>query len=195
MKNIFASILLCLAVSAFAQDKKNVIMIDSVTSYNGISFEKETYTLAWSNSNKTYFKQEYIRAKDSLDNFNKMITIDVLVSDLTAKEVVAKKISEIEARKEKDPVANYQVIENEQTGEFLLDFLMSEGDLYEWNAYRYKAITTNKGKAVLLFAYTFRSFEGAELKLDDFFPYLKENRNKLIESVAYYTLPAITLKD
>jgi hypothetical protein len=195
MKTLLTTVLLCLAVTTFAQDKKNVIMIDSITSYNAILFEKETYTIAWSNSNKVYYKQEYIRAKDSLDKFNKMITIDILVSDLTAKDVVAKKISEIEARKGKDPVANYQIIENEKTGEFLLDFLMSEGDLYEWNAYRYKTINTNKGKAVLLFAYTFRSFEGAELNLDNFFPYLKKNRIKLIEKVAAYTLPTITLKD
>ena len=195
MKMLFTSVLLCLAVTVFAQDKKNVIMIDSVTSYNAILFERETYSLAWSNSNKVYYKQEYIRIKDKLESFNKMITIDVLVTDLSAKDVVTKKISEIEARKGKDPVANYQLIENEQTGEFLLDFLMSEGDLYEWNAYRYKTINTNKGKAVVLFAYTFHSFEGAELKIDDFFPYLKKNRTKLIEKVAAYTLPTITLKD
>lgn len=195
MKNIVTAALVFLTVTAWAQDKKNIIMIDSVTSYNAILFEKETYTIAWSNSNKTYYKQEYIRAKDSLDKFNKMITIDILISDLAAKDVVSKKIKEIEALKSKDPIANYQVIENEQTGEFLLDFLMSNDNLYEWNAYRYKTLTTNKGKAVLLFAYTFRSFEGAELNLDNFFPYLKKNRTTLIEKVAAYTLPAITLKD
>jgi hypothetical protein len=195
MKTLFTSVLLCFTVTTFAQDKKNAIMIDSVTCYNAILFEKEIYSIAWSNSNNVYYKQEYIRTKDKLESFNKMITIDVLVTDLFAKDVVAKKISEIEARKGKDPVANYQLIENEQTGEFILDFLMSEGDLYEWNAYRYKTINTNKGKAVLLFAYTFRSFEGAELNLDNFFTYLKKNRTKLIEKVAAYTLPAITLKD
>jgi hypothetical protein len=184
-----------LGLSAFSQEKKNDIMIDSITSYNSILFEKEVYTLVWSHSNNGYYKQEYIRAKDKLDKFNKMITIDVLITNLSPKDVIAKKIREIEARKGKDPVANYQIIENEQAEEFLLDFVMSEGNLYEWNAYRYKTIKTNKGKAVLLFAYTFRSFQGAELKLDDFFSYLKKNRSKLIESVAYYTLPAITLRN
>lgn len=195
MKTLFTSILICLAMAVFAQEKKNVIMIDSVTSYNAILFEKETYTIAWSHADKNYYKQEYLRAKDTFEKFNKMITVDVLVSDLTPKDLVAKKIKEIDDRKVKDPVANYQVIENEQTGEYLLDFLMNEGDLYEWNAYRYKTINTNKGKAVLLFAYSFRSFEGAELNLDNFFPYLKKNRTKLIERVASYTLPTITLKD
>lgn len=177
---------------AFGQDKKNSQMTGF---YNSISFEKETYTLAWSHVDNHYYKQEYIRTKDSLNKFNKMITIDVFISDLTSKEIIAKKINEIEVRKTKDPVANYQVIENERTGEFLLDFLMSEGDLYEWNIYRYKPINTSKGKAILLFAYTLRSFNGADLDLGHFFPYFKKNRKKLIEKVANYILPSVTLKD
>ncbi len=87
--------------------------------------------------------------------------------------MVTKKNKEIEVRKSLDPVANYQVFENELTGEFILDFLLSEGDLFEWNVYRFKIIITNKGKAFLLFAYTIRSFKGAEINLNRFFPYLK----------------------
>ncbi len=47
----------------------------------------------------------------------------------------------------------------------------------------------------MLFAYSFRSFEGAELELDKFFPYMKENRMQLISKIAKYNLPTITLNE
>lgn len=158
-------------------------------------FQNNKYNLSWSIKDKNHYKQEYLRTNDTLSNFNKMIFVDVLLTEANIKEFVSAKMQEIEKRKGSDPVANYQVIENEQTGEFLLDFLISKGDLYEWNAYRYKAINTNKGKAILLFAYSFRSFEGADLKLDDFFPYLKKNRMDLINNIANFKLPSVIIKD
>lgn len=164
-------------------------------SINNFTFQNITYNLSWSVKDKNHYKQEYLRTNDTLSNFNKMIFVDVLLTDVRIKEIVLAKMQEIEKRKGSDPVANYQLIENEKTGEFLLDFLISKGDLYEWNAYRYKTINTNKGKAVVLFAYTFRSFEGAELKLDNFFPYVKKNRMDLINTVANYKLPSLVIKD
>lgn len=160
-----------------------------------ILFEGEKYVLKWSSFDKNYFKQEYLRSSDSLKQVNKMVAVEVLLGNLTIEELMGVKVKEIEKRKGKDPVANYQVLDNKKTGESLLDFLISEGDLYEWNAYRYKVINTNKGRAVLLFSYTFRSFEEANLKLDDFFPYLKENRMNLIGKVAKFQVPSITIKE
>jgi hypothetical protein len=164
-------------------------------SIKDFTFQNIKYNLSWSVKDKNHYKQEYLRTNDTLSNFNKMIFVDVLLTDVGIKEFVSAKMQEIEKRKGFDPVANYQIIENEQTGEFLLDFLISKDDLYEWNAYRYTTINTNKGKAVLLFAYSFRSFEGAELKLDDFFPYLKKNRMDLINTVANYKLPSVVIND
>jgi hypothetical protein len=158
-------------------------------------FQNNKYNLSWSIKNKNHYKQEYLRTNDTLTNFNKMIFVDVLLTETNIKEFVSAKMQEIEKRKGSDPVANYQVIENEQTGEFLLDFLISKGDLFEWNAYRYKTINTNKGKAILLFVYSFRSFEGADLRLDDFFPYLKKNRMDLINNIANFKLPSVIIKD
>lgn len=164
-------------------------------SINGFTFQDTKYNLSWSIKDKNHYKQEYLRVNDTLSNFNKMIFVDVLLTELDVKDFVSYKIQEIEKRKGSDPVANYQIIENEKTGEYLLDFLISKGDLYEWNAYRYKKVNTNKGKAILLFAYSFRSFEGAELKLDSFFPFLKKERNNLINIVANYKMPSVIIKD
>lgn len=195
MKKLFTSAFLFLAVISFAQNTKKDTIMDYLSVPGPISFEKEVYILKFSHFDKNYYKQEYIREEDTLKKFNKMILIDVLQGDLTPKDLVAKKIKEIEGRKGKDPVANYQTFDNKETGEYMLDFLMSEGDLYEWDVYRYKTINTNKGKAVMLFGFSLRSFEGAKLSLDDFFPYFKKSRVDLINTVADYSLPAVIIKE
>jgi len=192
MKKIKISIFIILSLNALTSF---FAMPTEYLSIKSFVFEKETYTLNWSVKDKNHYKQEYIRSNDTLINFNKMIIVDVLLTDIDLKSFVSSKMQEIEKKKSSDPVANYQIIENEKTGEFLLDFLLSDGDLYEWNAYRYKKINTNKGNGILLFAYSFRSFEKAELKLDNFFPYLKKNRMDLINTVANYKLPSVAIKD
>jgi len=196
MKKIFvniSAILLLFAFSALSPNRNNTI-IDNLSIPGPILFEKESYILAWNHSDEKYYKQEYIRVKDSLNKFNKMIFIDVLLTDLSPKDLVDMKTQELDKRKGQDPVINYEVRDNAQTGEYLLDFLISKDDIYEWNAYRYKAITTNKGKAVMLFAYSTRTFKGAEVDFNKFFSLLAKNRGHLISQVAIYKLPLIVIK-
>lgn len=174
-----------------AQSAKNYFSIDSV------SFNDEDYFLAWSSfSNENFYKQEYLRKGEDFDRgFNKMILIDVLHGDFTPKDIALKKAQEIEARKKVDAVANYKIIDNPNTGEYIIDFLMSdsEGALYEFNIYRYQAIETPKGKAVMLFGLCQRSFANAELPIKEFFSYLQNNRMTLIKTIASMELPEVTL--
>ena len=188
MKRLLASFtLLILATLTYAQNTKKYFSIDSV------QFENETYFLAWSSfSDNGYYKHEYLRTGDYLDKgFNKMILIEVLQGNLTPEDLAIKKAKEIEKRKKTDHVANYQIIDNPETGEYVIDFLISdrEGDLYEFNIYRYKTIDTPKGKAVMLFGFCLRSFDKGELILDGFFPYLKGNRTYLINQITEHVLP------
>jgi hypothetical protein len=189
---VISSLTVFMSIALFAFVPASVV--DYISVPGPVVFHKESYALAWSFSDKNYYKQEYIRAGDSLEKFNKMILIDVLVGGLTPKGLVAEKIQEIEKRKGQDSVANYKSFENDKTGEYVLDFLVSEGELYEWNVYRYKLITTNNGKAVLLFGFSFRSFKGAQTSIADFFNNFEKNRNDLIPAVSTYKLPAINIK-
>ncbi|MFN3406103.1 MAG: hypothetical protein ACK40G_18555, partial [Cytophagaceae bacterium] len=158
----------CFIISGFKPMIQNSPVTDYISVPGPLTFEGEKYILKWSShAQENHYKQEYVRANDKLEAFNKMIFIEILLTDANAIDLVNAKIKEIESRKGKDHVANYQVLDNKKTGEFLLDFLISEGDgdIIEWNAYRYKNIITPKGKGVMLFSYSFRSFEGAELSL------------------------------
>lgn len=193
MRTFFTCMLLCVAVSAFAQD--TITLIDKPNKHNAIKLGGETFKIAWGDHNEKYYKQEYLRSKDKLEEFNKMIIIDVLITESSLYDAVNHKIGELEERKKTDPVVNYQVAENEELGEYMIDFLMSAGGIYEWNCYRYRTINTTKGQAIMVFGYAQRTYSGAEIDLDEFFEKLAENRNKWMQMLADFTIPPVTLKD
>jgi hypothetical protein len=100
-------------------------------------------------------------------------------------------------RKKKDPVANYQLLENKENHEYLLDFVMYENGIYEWNAYRYKEYIMEDnpdGKGVLLFAFVLRGFEGGEMDESEFLNFLQYERIDMINKVLKYDIPDIRIK-
>ena len=122
-----------------------------------------------------------------------MILLDMMLNELPLKKIVNSKIEELKKRKEQDPITNYRILENNNTNEYLLDFLISDGDIYEWNVYKYRTITTKKGAAVLVFAYVVRSFKDSEIDLDSFFPFLKSEREAIIQDVLLFNISTINL--
>ena len=160
------------------------IKFNSGQYYLSDSYHPETY----------YYKQEYLPKGEHADKFNTMVTIDVLIGNLTVKDAIMQKISEIEAMKKSDPVARYETFEHPESGEYMLDFMLSQSEgematLVEWNVYRYTTYTDKAGqKGVLLFAYTRRGY-GDGIK--SFFENLKANRMTMINMLGAYKLPVI----
>lgn len=185
----FFIILLMTFQNTFSQSPTNYLNVDS------LSFLNESFELAWTKTDGTRFVQEYLRDGDSLSSFNKMILLDALISNDSLIHLVRAKTLEVEGRKEKDPVANYRTLENKEKNEYLLDFLISNDRVYEWNAYRYVNINTKKGKAILVFAYSIRSYSGSEIPPNDFFKYLKSEREKIIEYILNYPIPKISINN
>jgi hypothetical protein len=125
-----------------------------------------------------------------------MISIEVLINDVRLNDVYESKIKEIIKRKELDPLANYQLLKNEAKGEYLLDFLMYQNGIIEWNAYKYVSYNDKKNKkGVLLFAYTQRFFEGGEFNIDSFSKFIKEDRTEMINKIIDFDLSNIRLKE
>lgn len=150
-----------------------------------ISIGGTDYHLSWSSSpSNTYYKQEYLPKGQKAEKFTAMLLIEAVKGDLTIKQAVSSQIQMLQERKGKDPVVNYSVIENKDKTEIILDFLMSEGDIVEWNAYRYKSID---GKAVQLFGMSKRSY-GDSTK---FLTALKTDRTKYINQIATAEMPKI----
>jgi len=162
-----------------------------------IKIDNQEFNLVWSsNPTDNYYKQEYLTSSDKLENYQKMIIIEFIQGDFTLDIVINQKISELESLKKSNPIVNYIVYENE--GEYILDFLLSENTedgkeikIAERNVYRYKIISNNDKKGVLLFAISERGYPN---NLKEFFNNLNENNIELIQSVGSYKLPQIKIK-
>jgi len=144
-----------------------------------------------------YYKQEYIPKGENADKFNSMVTVDVLTGAQSMKDIVTQKAAEIENIKATDPVAHYELFEQSEKGEYMLDFLLSssnEGSLFvEWNVYRYTTYTDKAGKkGVLLFANSWRAYGD---DVNKFLTDLKTKRMPVINMMGAYKIPAVQLNN
>ncbi|MDR7126356.1 hypothetical protein [Pseudotabrizicola sp. 4114] len=168
-----------------------------VTDYLGlpgrIAFDGQSYELAWSSQpNAGYAKHEYIPAGQVPETYESMIMVEVLAADIAPLAMATAQVEILNERKATDPLVNMELMQNDQTGEVLLDFLLSSRDdagdyIIEWNAYRYAAIETPDGApAGLLFAISHRAYgDDAEAFLKG----LKDRRPGQIQALAAAPLP------
>lgn len=147
-----------------------------------IVFNAEEYTLAWSSdSGDGFHKQEYVRAGESVGNFSSMIMIDLRPDGADAMQMAKGIASQIVARGDIDPVANYDIIVNPETKEVIIDFLMSANGadgtrIVEWSAYRYA--TQPDGTGTTLLGIARRGYGDAAI---DFLKTLKAVRQRDID--------------
>ncbi len=159
-----------------------------------ISFEDRAYELAWNaQPSDNYFKQEYVPEGQSVETYSEMILVEAVAGAITPMQAAALQVQSLEARRGSDPVFNYDIIQNEATGEVLLDFLVSDlaADpvVIEWNAYRYVPLA--EGEGVALFAVSRRGYgeEGAR----SFMGGLGAMRSAAIKALSAHDLPAIAI--
>lgn len=158
-----------------------------------VEFGKESYRLAWtSHPSPLFYKQEYLMAGQSLERYDSMLMIDLTASGTTVGESAQAMIRSLEARKETDPVVNYDVIVSEAGDQIILDFVLSatgtDGQMIlEWNAYRY----STQGAGVRMVGISRRVYG------DDVAPFLKNElrtvRTRDIDLLSKLTLPAIRI--
>jgi hypothetical protein len=187
-----------LAVTTSFNNKKADEVVNYLNTSEILTVNKQEYKLSWSSHPvSNYYKQEYIPVNENPDHYKSMILIDFLVIDTPAKNIVGLKINEIIKRKETDKVANLMVQKNAQKGEYLLDFILSEGNadavsIVELNAYRYKNYTDNAGhKGVLLFGLSERAYDA------DVMPFLKnltDERRDIMKRITQDDFPEVEVK-
>ncbi|MBK9333629.1 MAG: hypothetical protein IPM96_14815 [Ignavibacteria bacterium] len=172
---------------------KNYLNTPQVINYDGNKFN----LLFSNNSPDNLYSQEYIQEGDILEKFNQMILVSFMETDVSAKDLAIAKSKEIENRKSTDVMANYQLSENKDKGEILLDFLLSDGStdenmIVEWNSYRYINHTDKSGKkGVLLLGLSKRAYGD---KYKDFLSELKVNRKKYNTSFVGLEIPETEIK-
>lgn len=201
MKKTLASLLvvsaLALSTVLSGQTKK------TVTDYLGlpgpIIFDSKTYKLAWaSHPASNYYKQEYIVAGDNLDRFNTMVMVELVTGDIKIKDAAAAKLAELKKMKASNPMVNYESFENPATGEYMIDFLLSQNtadgkaiSIVERNVYRYLPFKGKNGEqGIVLFAVSTRSYGD---KINSFLTSLKAKKSELVNKVAAYKLAGLRI--
>jgi len=187
---------LIIASTPFAQSKKPA---DYLNLPGPVSFDAKSYNLAWtSHPAANYYKQEYITAGDDVARFSTMLMVEVLTGNDNIKEVAGAKLAELKQMKESNPMVNYESFGNSKTGEYMIDFLLSQNtpdgktiSIVERNVYRYMPFNgTGTQKGIVLFAVSTRSYGN---NIDGFLASLKSNRKELVNKVAQYKLPELKI--
>ncbi|MCR8558320.1 hypothetical protein KXD93_11725 [Mucilaginibacter sp. BJC16-A38] len=199
MKKVMVYLLpaLLIITASFNRTKKDEV-VNYLNTSETLTVNGQEYKLSWSSRPGTnYYKQEYLPAGENPDRYKSMLMVEYLLIDTPAKNIVGVKINELRERKKKDAVANFMVQKKSETGEYLLDFILSDGDgrnmsTVELNAYRYKNYTDKAGhKGVLLFGLSKRAYD------DDVTPFmrnLKNERMNIINAVAKSDFPRVEVK-
>ncbi len=158
-----------------------------------IEFNEEEYELVWSSHpTENYYKQEYLRSHEDLNEFHKMLLVESIRGDVGVKDAVKIKINELEQQKKNNPVINYDLISNEELGESLLDFIISDQNyIYEWNAYRFQSQNVNGQNHLVLFGYSMRDSLNTNEELKEFFTEVKKARRELIGKLAQFEIPRV----
>lgn len=183
-------------IDAAAQKAKPVT--DYLNIPGPVVFNKVAYNLSWSSHPAAYYyKHEYIAKRDIADKYKTMLLFDVITGESNLKAVVSAKIEELKKIKESNPIVNYEVFDNQKSGEYMLDFLISENkpdgniNILERNVYRYKSFTDKNGKkGIVLFGVSTRSY-GKDA--DAFLASLKSIKSILVTAVLQFNIPAINI--
>ncbi len=153
----------------------------------------QEFRLAFVSSPKEgWVLQEYLPAGQKVDSFKDMLTVEAYRSALPLQEAVGQKIAWLNKRKQSDPVVNYRVIQSQSNpNDYILDFIISEGETVEWNACRYQYLNNDpKSGALVLYALGRRGY-GKDI--EPFMLALKEKRPIDIAALAKADFPKAKL--
>jgi hypothetical protein len=194
---IISSLVILISTICIAQNNNSPV--DYLNVPGPISFNSTSYNLSWtSHPSATYYKQEYLVKGDTADRFKTMLLLEVLTGKANLKNIADSKVAELKKMKITNPVVTYELTANSTTGEYFLDFVVSDNapngkvNIAERNIYRYTTFTDKAGeKGVLLLGVSIRSYGNDTGK---FLASLKLNKNDLLTKVKQFSMPGITIR-
>jgi len=208
MKQIrsFAILFPLLTVSFFSSAQKyDSLLTERLNLFGPIQFQNKTYNLlrtSYSPDSATYnvYTQEYLPiVEGAVDTFKNMIIVNVYTGAYSLEDIANAKLDELRELQRENPAVNWQTFNNKKTGEFMIDFLITENspdgqyiDMAERSTYRFVTVIDKAGKECgLLFAVVVRSYGD---DVDAFMTTFKTKaRGDLIRAVGTYKIPEITV--
>jgi hypothetical protein len=188
---IAAAATLAVSGAAMGQGATDYLGVPGPIELAGVEYE-----LAWSSQPAAnYTKQEYLPAGQVPEAYESMVMVEFLASDLTPVQMASAQVDMLNQRKATDPLVNMSMMTNQQSGEVLLDFIVSSKDaageyIVEWNGYRYASARNGDGEGGgLLFGVSHRAYGNEEAKA--FLQSLGEFKSKQIDALAAAALPEL----
>ncbi|MBR0781080.1 hypothetical protein [Bradyrhizobium iriomotense] len=157
-----------------------------------IEFAGTQYHLAWSaQPSADYIKHEYLPLGQKPASYADMVSVELLTSGISVADAARAQTTKLDKRKGSDPLANYQLLQNPNNSQVVLDFLMSDEStgalIVEWDAYRYVSVAMPDGKnAVILFAISRRHYGAGA---GEFLKSLKTKRTADINALVSHAIP------
>jgi len=154
-----------------------------------IQFMGETFSLRWeSHPTPDHHLYEYFPPNQNRPRYHTMLLLDKVTNGLTPSEAVNQKMEFLKQRKGTDPVVTFDFFKHEASGEFILDFLVSEningiGDVLEWDVYRYIPIP----EGGILIGHSARAYN--EEDGTDLLTTRTEFRQQIINALASLSVP------
>ena len=173
----------------------NKITMDYLNVPGPLTFENLTFNLVWSSHPTTaLYIQEYIQDKELAAHYTRMLLIQLIVDTQKIENLLSVQLSILEKRKQTDKLTNYQVFNNPDKTEYVLDFVLSKGqeelNTVEWNAYRYQYFWDENGrKGIILFGVSFRNYD----TITSFLSSLPQLRKNELSALIHYPTPKIKL--
>lgn len=167
-----------------------------------LTFNEAKYVLTSANQkSKIQFVQEYIKEDERLEDASAVLTIYFFNKEIDAKDATIHKTEELENRMKTDKFCTYNVTENPNGTEFVVDFITSnvpkskdeaapEEEISEYNIYRFRNVILNEKSAFMIVAYKEKSVGDAK----SFEKSVSKKRNKLLEGMVTLAIPSVTLK-
>lgn len=189
-------LLLLLSVFLFSFDAKQTT--DQIGVKGPLTFNNTIFSLSWSHKqSETYILQEYLPAGEKTETYNQMLTLHLFDTDISVADAVGQKVKELNERKKTDAVCQFAALKGPEGKEYVVDFLLSDSkagklDIVEFNIYRYFIVNTGKGNALLVYAYTKRSYGE---KINSFLKELASTRKSMINEMAQAKVPKLSLKN
>lgn len=161
-----------------------------------IIFAGEDYHLAWSSRpTEQYTKQEYLPEGQKPETYRAMVLVEFLTGETTPAQAANAQVAALNERRGSDPLVNMELIQNPNTGEIILDFIVSSRDsngeyIVEWNAYRYVSASNAKGSSgSLLFGISHRAYGNDAAKA--FLTSLRDFKTGQISALSSMPMPEL----
>lgn len=183
------------------------IYSQEIVDYIGIpelNFGETKLVLAESSQkSKVLYVQDYIPEDSRIEDSPYTVTIYFFNKNIDAKEATYQKTGELDTRQQNDKYCTYNVTENPNGTEFIVDFFTSnitkkkekneeepEQEMADYNIYRFRNVMLGDQSTFMIISYKQKNIGDSKY----FIKNVGKTRNKLMEHIITMNTPNITLK-